>query len=1186
VVGAGEIESGIFKDGAHRRGEEYVRARDVLVQQGPKLIPFLRQQADSVDRHRRMFAEILICRIQRPQDVARWDKALSELVNDRALHDVMSTYHEPDWSKLPKEPADVPASHIVDVLWETADLNNRDPRKTAAALQFYLAPHRDAVEAVIEIWTVDGNLKYPAREGLVKLGTPAVPSLRRVLQQTVPPPVKDTQEFTREDYERRLAFGRQMSRATVAARVLARLRDSDSVPLIVKCLQQGGQSEEYIESLCGALAEMKAVTGINATLDHLLASAAARLRRGDNRRPGYDVLRGHVVSFGKDALPSVKGRLQAAEAESDRIVLNYVAIELSGVAGKPLHVAALRESLWFDETASGLLKLHKMTGEDIFPRLAALARRHGPSRSNTDQRKIAMLTLGEMRENRAVPLLAGVLEDQHTYLQRVLKDRAGENAKGFDPQVARESADGFGRQDTYLAKVLDWGDTAILALRRIGSEDARKAVAAAAAYDEYKIRAETSVLLIDGHIEQIAERLNDDDRAVREEAALALLENGDPRATRELLCAAARRQGLAHQQWKQSALSSGQDISAELRELLDSEDVRQRVLAEAMLLESESPDKAARCRQSIDAKAQHIGMMHVIKFEMIEAAGRGLAARTTNDQQTPDRSEANQQPRARRFDPWRRFAQHAQPVDESHLPLVEAVCLFDRGVIRRGIAAFALAEWKKPRSMPVLAASFNMGSLGGSSPAAMALTAFGPEGAELAAKIPPPQPGRIDTGLHMTRHRTSARVLAEQQDIRGVDEILKGLKTLAEDPKLNMWNYRAKIYLTAAGKFHDQRLVDPFVRILSDSNNAENYVRETVIKLLAAYDDPRLIPLFAQELIVRESRTNDRRSCRDVALTALTRRLGERTPEHLIEQFKVSADDGFRGAVLLGLGELSYPGRPPYPGRASWSPEAFKTPQDLDKAAARTRKMAYPVLIDALGDPSPLVNTMAAQGLLVLARGERPIRPDLRAVEPLTRWCERNNRCGYPMTEYLAQHGDADTGRVLLQALKSQSPGRGDSHLVGAIGKLKPPGAVPVLDRNVRAHFAKYRHGSGVPRELDVLAAFGPEGIEALLAIFRDVDQLLCRMHTAKVLARMDCGEAAKPVAEFLRHTIAAGPANPKLPPPEDELPEKAYIRICTSLLDSLQHLDPPQAKQIAEEVIRNGPDSLRAVCLKVWAGD
>jgi hypothetical protein len=79
---------------------------------------------------------------------------------------------------------------------------------------------------------------------------------------------------------------------------------------------------------------------------------------------------------------------------------------------------------------------------------------------------------------------------------------------------------------------------------------------------------------------------------------------------------------------------------------------------------------------------------------------------------------------------------------------------------------------------------------------------------------------------------------------------------------------------------------------------------------------------------------------------------------------------------------------------------------------------------------------------------------------------------------------------------------------------------------------------------------------------------------------------AAGPIADLLRRTIEAGPASASLVPHSHESRETAYARPCESLIESLHSLDPQKASQIAEGVIRNGPGSLRAVCLKVWAGE
>ncbi len=93
--------------------------------------------------------------------------------------------------------------------------------------------------------------------------------------------------------------------------------------------------------------------------------------------------------------------------------------------------------------------------------------------------------------------------------------------------------------------------------------------------------------------------------------------------------------------------------------------------------------------------------------------------------------------------------------------------------------------------------------------------------------------------------------------------------------------------------------------------------------------------------------------------------------------------------------------------------------------------------------------------------------------------------------------------------------------------------------------------------------------------MFRQVDHMACRLHTARTLARMQSEEAAEPIAQLLRQTIQAGPDNEKLvPSASSESREETYVRTCASLIESLQILDPAQAKQAAEAVIRDGPGS------------
>jgi len=1170
-AGVGEVEKRVFHYGARlrrehypRAREHYVMAREALVEKGKAIIPFLERKTESPDSRERLFAKILISRINDPQMVEAWHKNLMSLVGKYEVLNAVRKHRQINWDKLPRKAVDVPASHLADVLWEYgSDGSAGDREVTAVALQFYLAPDMEVLDAIVEAVPSDYALSRLAKRAIVKLGNPAVPQMREVLSKTVkmqPSVPWGSPNITQEQRKVWHKYRRQTSRTRVAAYVLSRLNNRESIPLMAKCLTGRFTNHEYIEELSADLAQMKAVEAVDSMLDCTLRSAVNRWYKGNNERPGYVVLRSHVKSLGQQVLPVLRDRLSATEKEGEKVVLTNLIAELSGVKGKKKEVAELRESLWFDTTTVDLLKLRELTAEDIFPRLTELILRkrrpvYGIARQ-VDERTAACLALGTLKETRAVPMLAEELRKLHEYLEKMLSNRKiQKNAKPFDAQKAREAGYTFGRRETNMAQILAWGDTCLLALRRIGGNEAKEVVAAAARYSEYETRAEISLLLMEGKADEIAEHLQSDDPALREEAALVFLERQDKRATRELLCATARRQGPSHEQWKKYALSSRKDISSILRELAKSDSVREQVLAAAMIIEIQSPEKAKKCNKLLQDAATQVSMMHVQYIGMVERAGRGLAKK----------------------------------LDESYVPLVEAKCVFGQGVIRRGVAAYALAEFKKPRSMHVLAESFNMGSLEGSNPAALALADYGEKGAELAAKVPPPMPGEHDTGLRMTMHRGGVRVLAEQKDIRGVDEILKGLATLKKDRSLDMWSHRMGIYLGAAGKFHDKRLVEPILQILATSEKPESYHHAQVIHILSAYDDERLVPLFTKRLgtLNPKKQYPARDTLYGPALTALTRRLGENTPEYLIKQFNESRNDKIRAAALLALGELSYPNRPAYPGKARWSVERFNKKEDREKVASEVRKLAYPVLVEALKDPSADVNRMAALGLTILAAGNKydSIGPDLRAVGPLTEWCRTQNKSFFSLTRYLGANGNAESGKVLLAVLKSQPPTKGDAQIVFALKKLKPKGAVPVLVRNIRARALKCKRWyMGEGRELEALAEFGKEGAYSLLEIFSSTDNLAYKIKSAHLLGEVGNKQATDAIATFLPNLIAAGTENPKLILGDNEDRDDTYIRSCGTLFEALQKLDKDRAKEIAETVLLRGPEALRRVSLKVWS--
>jgi hypothetical protein len=482
--------------------------------------------------------------------------------------------------------------------------------------------------------------------------------------------------------------------------------------------------------------------------------------------------------------------------------------------------------------------------------------------------------------------------------------------------------------------------------------------------------------------------------------------------------------------------------------------------------------------------------------------------------------------------------------------------------------------------MPVLAGSFNMGSLGGSCPASMALAAFGPEGAGLAAQIPPPAPGRFDTGIRMTQHRGGVRVLAENKDIRGIEEILSGLKTLQKDTALDIWSTRAGIYLTAAGQYHDDRLVEPLLHILQTKADPYERHHKQVIRLLSAYSDARISPAIIECIkidfdpnLFHEHELESTPYLQNEAITALSRLHGEKTAAFLLDAFPRSVDSKLRFGIVVALGKLSCP--------AAWSADRFKSEQERESAAGLTRKQALPVLLQALQSSQPQDSAAAAHAIAWLA--SRCMPPDAKTIAALTAWCERSRRSFERLSKLLGDHGTPETGRVLLDVFTSESSWR-SSGLVGALTKLKPPGTVEVFTRNILSNCEKNMNHCYPTSQLHALTSCGPEGLQALMAILETTGNIHCKAEASCSLGEADYAPAAEAIAGALRETAAAGVNNPRLAGRSDDRQER-FVKLCTTMLAALARLDTTRAREIAAEILAKGPEELRAAAAVVWSG-
>ena len=1140
----------LFEDGCKWRGSHYVKVRQALENQGEKILLFLEKKKASKDFNENIFARILINRIKAPKAAEKWRQEILKLVPFRNS----STYDGIDKDKLPEKVEDIPSVFMVDMFWAHSDSIGNHPYDfpLLLAIQYYMNPDLETMRAAFDVLPSQYSIHHFIREGTAKLGLKSAPFLRSVLAEIISLNPEGEYDFngSEEVQDQWKVYRNKGIQSETAADLLVNIKDKKSIPLLHKCLKIYPNYNNYIEKISSHLASFKALEAINTMLDFTLDAVEQKNLIERHDEPGYLAMRSHILKLGKGAIPVLKKSLKNSTREIDRIIINSFILELSGIKGQEARLAKLKEEALIDPTAERLLLLNELTKEDVFERLVALTFMNNYDVSfpvdEQNERKIkACLALGILNDQRAVPLFQNEIKKLHVYL---LKQLNGKDIKTFNAQRVRETGYAYGSYNTNLSKILSWGDACILALQKITHPEAMKALMEICKFPEYKALAETALLFKDDP-EEVVKLLSSKSSEKSENASLVLFDHKDSRAVYELLRATARRQGEAHLVWKRRALSLKANKVALLEKLEQSQDLREQVLGRSMMIEIQDPDRAKKCEKLLLEAAERVSMMHYQKIGMVEDSGQALA----------------------------------KQIQKEDISMIQSKCLFGFGVIRRGVAAFALGEHRSDTSMQVLAQSMNMGSMGGSSPPAIALFKYGEKAKELIAKTPTPSPGQHDTGLRVTMHRYGTRVLAEQKDVRGVEELLKGIETLSKDRSLDRWQYRLGIYLGAAKKYQDKRLVNPLLELLDITGISNN--TEKILELLSFYDDKRLNSIFVNYLssIDLDGTNFGAFSLYKVAAKALSRRLKSDIGDFLIQKLKGSDSIKERRAILFTLASLSYE-YSPYPAPNLWERKSLDANTEILEISSAIHKLAFPIMLKAIKDPNPQINKTAALCLTILSEGSEfdkvPAKPS--TVPHLNAWSKNQNKVFYTQVEFMEKYGNKETEEIFLQILKSQPPNKGNTHLIHFLGKKKTRGAVSVLARNLLAISLKGVWLEGCP-ELSNIVHFGEEGAKALFDLIKKVEDINCKVIFAERLGELQCKPASGDLHKLLKGILVKDwkKLGFKM---KNGNGREAYFYRCETLFKALYKCDPKLAKKEAAKVLLNGPEMLKLLALDIWA--
>lgn len=1128
----------------------YFDARSALVNEGQTIIPFLEKKIQSSDPEERLYAQAIKAHISTPKQVQHWNQKLEKLLNSVLIQNDLNLsrkrFHEEHIA-----PVDftVPSFHLIDRLKQDTNV-----RGEAEIIYFFQKPTLPVAKQILNspdyIWNQKEHL---VTSGMVALGNDIIPTMMKELEP---------------GRESKFGNGRE-EHIILAANVLAALKHQPAIALIKAAIPSPDKQVDYsrpsapgipagaltnteylfIFKLTRALSQLQAKEALPTMLSMTLKAAHDRVKISHHQKngkttyiPAYYMLKKHILALGPDIIPSLEKQRAETSDPTNLAALTAMLTELSGAFAPDKNVALLREKIQIIPCTADILRLYDLTGEEPYTRLSQLA--FDPDNRAAGEKEAACLALGKLKHEPAIPRLLENIKMQHNYfdreLQRMMKRRP---VTSIDYHKLRKET----RASNQIAASLRWGDLNLLTLRRIGGDKARKAIAEIQDFPEYSTRLKASLALLDGNIDALKEMLHNPSAAMREEAALALLEQGEETAITEVLRAAARKNGPIHDQWLNYARASGQDLTPTIQHLCASKNDRERILGKALFCQQNHPELIGELSKELDQAVANVSKMHTWNTTLMQLEGSRLA----------------------------------EQLGDNYVPLLEARCVFGHGILTRGISAFALSTLKQPDSMTALAASFDMGAVESLNPAAVALEAYGEQGAALAAKVPAPTPAQIDTGSHMTRHRGAVHVMAEQYAVRGVDEILKGLESLRKDRNLNAWDYRVSIYLNAASQYHDTRFIDPLLDIIA----LRGAPTCQMIEMLSDYDDDRLVPLFSLHLI-REAPSarsiaelNPQRSSEYRTLLAgLKKLLDQDITAHLIALFDKAETNHEKALLLLAMSDLQD------------TNITIRHLRSLESEAFHVAhfEMTLPYFNNGLNHDSEEIRLASFFGLTNLASSKLHKQTDpcaIKALPLLNAWVKNNpTKINTRILYFFGRCGDDESADILLNLLKSQPDGAIRPALIDALTNLKPKGLVPLL---FQAAETKGKPRRRCPEtEIRALSRLGTDGGNALLLTLLNNNDLSLKTRVTAADYLPSCNNSATAINSIEKlhaQILAEYTARHTIKNRNDQIAQIDLISFCRKLLKKLLTLNPESAAQQAGIIIIHGPDALKPEAIQIW---